>query len=76
MLPKIDVYLMHFLAVLVSFNAPWYSRDTDICQNLEIDDVATEIKRFAKKHKSRLHLTTRPEQLEKRLKRLKLFDSV
>jgi hypothetical protein len=36
-------------------NAPWYTRNNDLHRNLQVNDVSSETKRFAQKHKGRLH---------------------
>lgn len=65
-------------------NAPWYVRNSDIHRDLGIEDVASEIKRFAAKHELRLHNHINPEAIQlldtneliRRLKRTKPFELV
>jgi hypothetical protein len=63
-------------------NAPWYVRNRDLHRDLGIPDVASEMKRFAIKHESRLHQHVNEEVLQlldnqnlvRRLKRTKPFE--
>ena len=65
-------------------NAPWYCRNSDIHRDLGINDVATEINRFAQKHEARLHQHVNVEAIQlldqghhrRRLKRKKPSDLV
>jgi hypothetical protein len=36
-------------------NAPWYNKNNDLCRDLQVDVVSSEIQRFAQKHEGRLH---------------------
>ena len=36
-------------------NAPWYIRNNVLRRDLQVDDVSSEIQRFAQKHEERLH---------------------
>lgn len=65
-------------------SAPWYIRNSDLHRDLRIPDVASEIKRFAAKHESRLHQHINVEAIQlldntntvRRLKRTKTFELV
>jgi hypothetical protein len=36
-------------------NAPWYIKNNDLCRELQVDVVSSEIQRFAQKHEGRHH---------------------
>ncbi len=64
-------------------NAPWYIRNSDIHRDLKVEDVATEIKKFARSHEKRLHNHVNVEAIQlldtttdipRRLKRTKPFE--
>lgn len=65
-------------------NAPWYVRNSDLHRDLGIQDVASEIKRIADKHRVRLlqHVNNEVSRLHgnrnltRRLKRTKPFELV
>lgn len=65
-------------------NAPWYIRNTDIHRDLKVEDVESEIKKFAKSHEQRLHQHVNVEAIQlldttdivRRLKRTKPFELI
>ena len=65
-------------------NAPWYIRNTDLHRDLNMENVRTAIRRFARKHEARLHQHVNVEAIQlldnsalvRRFKRTKPFELV
>jgi len=65
-------------------NAPWYIRNNDLCRDLQVDVVSSEIRRFAQKHEGRLHHHENVEAIQlldnmgiaRRLQKKKLFEII
>jgi len=65
-------------------NAPWYIRNTDLHRDLNMEMVTAVIRRFARKHETRLHQHVNVEAIQlldnsalvRRLKRTKPFELV
>jgi hypothetical protein len=64
--------------------APWYIRNNDLHRDLQVDDVSSEIQRYAQKHEGRLHHHENVEAIQlldntctvRRLQREKTFELV